>query len=110
MKRRTLEKQVTVYVVNRSVESIFWGLFKSLVGDHIVFDGGEDVLQGGGFLPVLEEVEVLNSAVALVDAGQVAFIVELEDWRGHGVVGPTLDVQTVNPVFEVGLHAKRATL
>lgn len=64
---------------------ILWGLFGSLVGHHLVLDCGEDVFDGGRFLPVLEQGKVLDSSVALVDAGKVAFIIEFEDGSDLGI-------------------------
>jgi len=50
----------------RSIEGVLGGLFESFVGDHIVLNGGQDIFEGGGFLPVFEEGKVVDSSVALV--------------------------------------------
>ena len=95
---------------DRSIIGILGGLFESFVGDHVVLDGGQEIFEGGGFFPVFEKGQVIYSSVALVDAGQVAFIIELEDGRDLGVAGTALDVQTVDPVLEVGLGGRLLTL
>ena len=50
-----------------SIIRIFSGLFESLIGDHFVLERNQQVLNGGGILPSLEKVEILDSAVGLVD-------------------------------------------
>jgi hypothetical protein len=94
----------------RSIVGVFGRLFEAFVGYHIVFDGGQYIFESGRLLPVLEQSQVVHSAVALVDAGQVAFIIEFEDGGLLGVVRSALDGQTVDPVFEVGLDGRNVTL
>ena len=98
------------YVANRSIVGVFWRLFESLVGDHVVFDGSEEMFKSGCFLPVFEECEVVDSSIALVDAGEVALIIEFEDGRVLGVGRSALNIQAVDPVFEVGLSEGKCTL
>lgn len=38
-----------------SIVSIFGRLFETFVGHHLVFDGNENMLDGGCFLPGLEK-------------------------------------------------------
>jgi hypothetical protein len=97
-------------VVDRSITSIFWGLLKAFVGNHLVLYGSQKVFKSCSFLPVLDKVEVLDTAVVLVDTGQVAFIIELKNGCSVGVIGTALNEQAVNSVFEVGLHRLKCTL
>lgn len=79
-------------------------MFESLVSHHIVLNGSQDILESSRLLPVLKQGEVLHSSVTLVHTGNVAFIIEFDNGTLDGVVGTALDVQTVNPVFEVSLN------
>ena len=97
-------------MVDRSIGSIFWGLLKAFVSNHLILYGSQKVFKSCSFLPVLDEVEVLDTAVVLVDTGQVAFIIELKNWWSAGVIGTALNEQTVNSVFEVCLHRLKSTL
>ena len=93
-----------------SVIGIFWGLLETFVGYHVVLDSSEDVFQGGSIFPVFEETKVLDATGTLVDARQVAFIIEFEDGSLLRIVGSALDVETVDSVFEVGLDVENNTL
>jgi hypothetical protein len=94
----------------RSIVSIFGRLFEALVSYHIVFDGGQYIFEGGGLLPVLEHWKVFDSPVPLADAGKVDFIIEFEDGGLLRIVRSALNIQTVDPVFEVGLGEWTVTL
>ena len=94
----------------KSIVSIFGRLFESFVGYHIVFDGHQYIFESGGLLPVLEQRQVVDSSVALVDAGQVDFIIEFEDGCLLRIVGSAFNAQTVDSVLEVGLNERSATL
>ena len=62
--------------LDRSIIGVFWRLLKSFVVIHFVFDCGQEVFQSCGFLPVFEEGEVVYSTIALVDTGQITFVIE----------------------------------
>jgi hypothetical protein len=93
-----------------SIVGILRGLLEALVGDHLVLDGNQNLLDGGGFLPGLKKTQVLNVAVILVDAGKVDFIIELHGGRFLGVLRSALDAETVDAAVEVGLFPLMSTL
>ena len=96
--------------VCRSIVSFFRRLLKALVGDHFVLDGDKDLFKRGGVLPVVEETQVLHVAVALVHAGQVYFVIELQNGGFLRVLRSALDAQTVDASVKVGLRVRASTL
>ena len=85
-------------------------LFDTLIGDHLIFQGDENVLDGGLGLPLLEQVQVFDSAIGLVDAGNVDFVHEGDLGRFYGVLGPAHNFQPVDAVVEDGLRETALTL
>ena len=88
---------------DRSIICILRRLLETFVCVHLVFDCCEQIFQCCSFLPVFEQRKVVHSTISLVYARKIAFIIELQNWRSLRVAWAALDVQTVNPVFEVGL-------
>ena len=94
----------------RSIVSFFGRLFQALVGHHLVLNGNQHVLEIGGFLPVVEQTQVLHVPVGLVYAGQIDFIMEFERGWLLRILRATLDSQTVDSAVEVGLTGGTGTL
>jgi hypothetical protein len=76
-----------------------------LVGDHLVLEANEDFLHGVVSIPVFEHVELgwLNNTIALVDAWDVDFGVELNLAWYSWVVITTCDLHHVDSVVKVGV-------
>ena len=80
------------------------------VSHHFVFDGNQNVLESGLGLPVFEQVQVLDSPVGLVDAGDVYFVVETDVWGFNRVLRATDYLEAVNAVIEDSLDEEAGTL
>lgn len=85
-------------------------MFESLIRDHLVLQRNQQVLDCGGILPNLKQVKVLDAAVGLVDGWDVDLVAEGNVGRFFGILWSTLDLQTVDSIFESGLNEDVATL
>jgi hypothetical protein len=85
-------------------------LFIALIGHHFVLECNQQVLDGGGFFPLLQQIQVLDPAIVLVDRWDVDFVYELQAGWFAGVVRGTLNGQAVDSILEVGLRERGATL
>ena len=75
-----------------------------LVADHLVLQADQNFLHGVLWIPVLEHVEsFLHITVGLVNAWEVDFGSELDQWSFHWVIVSANDVHHVDPVVKVGV-------
>jgi hypothetical protein len=75
-----------------------------LIVAHFLFDSEKDLLEGTFWLPPLQDSKVLDITIALVDAGDVDFIIELDLGSLLRIVRATGDRETVNPIFKDSLN------
>ena len=70
---------------------------------HFSLDSAQDILDGGGVLPLLELRQVVDESVLLVDAGDVDLVDEFDLRSLFGVLLPAYDLQTIDPAVENSL-------
>lgn len=79
-------------IAHYSVHITSSGLLGGLVGNHLLFEGNENLFHGSFRVPVLEKGEVRgNSSVLLVYTGNVDLRVEFDARGSHGVVRAALN-------------------
>ena len=90
-------------MVNSESFTLSW-LGKTSVHLHLLLETDEHLLQGVGTVPALHDVELggINYSIVLVDTGEVDLGLELDLGWAIRVVHISVDLATVNSVFELG--------
>lgn len=93
-----------------SIVSTFSRLLGALVGHHFILEPNQDIFKGGFRFPILEKVQVLDSSISLVDAGDVYLIDEGNLGRFVWVVRATNNFKTIDSAIEASLNDGSYTL
>lgn len=91
--------------ITESIVSILGRLFQSLVGNHIVLDRNQDILNSGCILPGLQQTQVLNFSVGLIHTGNIDLVAEVDNGRLFWIFGSAHKLQTIDSVLKVGLKS-----
>jgi len=97
---------MVIYEFCSSEEVTIRGLLGRLVGNHLLLESNQNLLQGSVLAPAAEEVELagLDGSVALVHARKVDFGSKANYRCGLWVVRATFNVEEENSVVEVGVR------
>lgn len=91
--------------ITESIVSILGGLFQSLVGNHVILDRNQDILNRGRILPGFQQTQVFHFSIGLVHTGNIDLVAEVDDGRLFWIFGSAHQLQTIDSVLKVGLKS-----
>lgn len=91
--------------ITKSIVRILGRLFQSLIGNHVVLDRNQDILNGGCILPGFQQTQVFNFSVDLIHTGNINLVAEVDDGRLFWIFGSAHKLQTIDSVLKVGLKS-----